>query len=68
MQHVNSLAGNLDANEVLVEAERLYKKYLLRTDCINDDDFKIRMAAIEAKIRPPQKTTPINIFDAVRSG
>lgn len=36
-QHVNSLAGNLNANEALIEAERLYKKYLVRTGCASDE-------------------------------
>jgi hypothetical protein len=62
------LAGNLNANEVLIEAERLYKKYLLRTECANDDELKVRMMRVDAEIRPPRRAQPENIFDAVRAG
>jgi len=67
-QHVNSLAGNLNANEALIEAERLYKKYLVRTGCASDEELKARMMVVDAEIRPPKRPLPPNIFDAVRAG
>lgn len=68
LRHVNSLAGNLNANEALIEAERLYKKYLVRTGCASDEELKARMMVVDAEIRPPKRPLPPNIFDAVRAG
>lgn len=68
LRHTNSLAGEMNTQEVLIEAERLYKKYLMFTNCVSDDELRANMMKIEAEIRPPKRSTPANIFDAVRSG
>jgi hypothetical protein len=58
----------MNANEALIEAERLYKKYLVRTNCASDEELKARMVAVDAEIRPARRAPPANIFDAVRAG
>jgi hypothetical protein len=50
LKYTNSLTGQLAVEEVLVDAEFLFHKCLLKSKCTTQQQFKDRMAAVEAKI------------------